>query len=117
MREIKVRLSADLILRLLVIHVAIQFACAWLQAFQAPWPLEDAFELADSFEEQLLQSLGISLSGLKEALNYKVVLPLIVKRLLEAASHQKRIILPVIFLTHCELPSSPIQGRYARAAR
>ena len=36
MREIKAKLSADLILRLLGIHVAIQLACAWLQTFQAP---------------------------------------------------------------------------------
>lgn len=116
MREIKAKLSADLILRLLVIHVAIQLACAWLQTFQAPWPLEDAFELADSFEEQLFQSLGISLSGLKEALNYKPLLPLIANRPLEAASHQKQILLTINFPTHRDLPSSPIQGRYARAA-
>lgn len=116
MREIKAKLSTDLILRLLVIHVAVQFACAWLQTFQAPWPLEDAFELADSFEEQLFQSLGISLSGLKEALNYKPLLPFIANRPLEATSHQKQILLAINFPTHCDLPSSPIQGRYARAA-
>lgn len=30
-----------------------------MQTFQAPWPLIDAFELADNAEEQLFQSLGI----------------------------------------------------------
>lgn len=111
MREIKAKLSADLILRLLVIHVAIQLACAWLQTFQAPWPLENAFELAGSFEEQLFQSLGISLSGLKGALNYKPLLPLIANRSLDVASHQKQILLTINFPAHCDLPSSPIQGR------
>lgn len=111
------KLSADLLLRLLVIMAAFHLACAWMQAFCSPWPLTDAFDLAGSFEEQLFQSLGISLSGLKEALNYKAVLSLIVKKLLEAESHQKRILPTIIFPTHRDLSLSPIQGRYACAAQ
>ena len=85
-------MSADLILRLLVIHAAVQCACAWLQAFQTPWPLAGAFELADSFEEQLFKSLGISFSNLKEALDYKVVLSLVAIKLSEAGFCRKRML-------------------------
>ena len=35
---------------------------------QSPWPLVDAFELADCAEEQLFRSLGVSLSSFKASL-------------------------------------------------
>ncbi len=60
--------SIDLVLRVLVIVTATQLAFAWIQSFQTPWPLENAFELAHSFEEQLFWSLGISLQGIQSAI-------------------------------------------------
>lgn len=51
--------TIDLALRYVIISVAFQFACAWVHAFQSPWPLIDAFELASTAEEQLFKSLGI----------------------------------------------------------
>ena len=51
--------AIDLALRYVIISVAFQFACAWVHAFQSPWPLVDAFELAPTVEDQLLKSLGI----------------------------------------------------------
>lgn len=52
-------MGADLLLKYLIILLAAHIACAWIQAFQTPWPLADAFELADTVEEQLFRSLGI----------------------------------------------------------
>ncbi len=52
-------MATDLMFRYAIIAIAWQLACAWIQAFQSPWPLVDAFELAGSAEEQLLRSLGI----------------------------------------------------------
>lgn len=89
MSELRNKLSMDLMLRVLVVTVAFHLALAWLQAFQTPWPLEDAFELADSFEGQLFQSLGISFSSLKEALLYITSL-FVSKELLEMGSRIKR---------------------------
>lgn len=54
----------DLLLRYLIISIAMQLACAWIQTFQSPWPLADAFELAENAEEQLFQSLGVSFKSL-----------------------------------------------------
>lgn len=51
--------TIDLALRYVIISVAFQLACAWVHAFQSPWPLVDAFELASTAEEQLFKSLGI----------------------------------------------------------
>lgn len=51
--------TADLILRYAIIAIAWQLACAWGKTFQSPWPLANAFELADSPEEQLFKSLGV----------------------------------------------------------
>ncbi len=51
--------AADLMLRYAIITIAWHLACAWIQAFQSPWPLLDAFELADSADEQLFKSLGV----------------------------------------------------------
>lgn len=51
--------AIDLALRYAIISVACQLACAWAQAFHAPWPLADAFELAPTVEEQLFRSLGV----------------------------------------------------------
>lgn len=51
--------TADLMLRYTVIIAAWHLACAWIQTFQEPWPLVDAFELADNAEEQLFRSLGV----------------------------------------------------------
>lgn len=56
-------MSTDLLLRYLIIAIAFNLACAWIQSFQSPWPLVDAFKLANSAEEQLLQSLGISFNA------------------------------------------------------
>lgn len=55
--------TLDLWLRYAIIMIAWHLACAWLQSFQSPWPLADAFELADSAEEQLFKSLGIEFSS------------------------------------------------------
>lgn len=52
-------MGTNLLLRYLIIALATHIACAWIQAFQTPWPLADAFELADTVEEQLFRSLGI----------------------------------------------------------
>lgn len=52
-------MSMDLLLRYVIISIAIELTCAWMQTFQTPWPLVDAFELANNAEEQLFQSLGI----------------------------------------------------------
>ncbi len=54
-------MSLDLIMRYAVIALAAQLAAAWAQAFQAPWPLPGAFELAATAEEQLFRSLGVLL--------------------------------------------------------
>ena len=54
-------MSADLILRYAIIAVAAQLAAAWAHAFQEPWPLPGAFELAPTAAAQLLRSLGIVL--------------------------------------------------------
>lgn len=62
-------MSIDLALRYLVIAIAAHIACAWMQTFQSPWPLVDAFELAGNVEEQLFQSLGFSLRNLKKTLS------------------------------------------------
>lgn len=43
--------TIDLALRYVIISVAFQLACAWVHAFQSPWPLVDAFELASTAEE------------------------------------------------------------------
>lgn len=51
--------TVDLLIRYTIIIVAWHLACAWIQTFQSPWPLVDAFELADSAEEQLFKSLGV----------------------------------------------------------
>lgn len=52
-------MSFDLLLRYVIISIAFQLACAWIQSFQKPWPLVDSFELAESAEEQLFRSLGV----------------------------------------------------------
>lgn len=52
-------MTLDLVLRYATICVAYHLACAWAQAFQSPWPLVDAFELAESFDDQLFRSIGI----------------------------------------------------------
>lgn len=57
-------MSFDLLLRYLIISIAMQLACVWIQTFQSPWPLADAFELAENAEEQLFQSLGVSFKSL-----------------------------------------------------
>lgn len=116
MNEMHDKLSADLVLRLLVIAAAFHLACAWMQTSCAPWPLVDAFDLADSFEEQLFQSLGISFSGLKEALCYKVSLLLVAKGSLEVGSCQNQMLLRINFLTHCDLLLPSIQIQRTRAA-
>ncbi len=54
-------MSLDLIMRYAVIALAAQLAAAWAQAFQEPWPLPGAFELAATAEEQLFRSLGVLL--------------------------------------------------------
>lgn len=61
-------MSLDLLLRYLIIAIAAHLACAWMHTFQSPWPLVDAFELADCAEEQLFRSLGVSLSNFKASL-------------------------------------------------
>ena len=61
-------MSLDLLLRYLIITIAAHLACAWMRTFQSPWPLVDAFELADCTEEQLFRSLGVSLSNFKASL-------------------------------------------------
>lgn len=53
-------MNADLLLRYLIIAIALQLACAWIKEFGTPWPLVDAFELAESAEDQLFKSMGIS---------------------------------------------------------
>ena len=53
----------DLVARHLIILVAYHLACAWIQSFQLPWPLPNAFVLADSAEDQLFDSLGIKLES------------------------------------------------------
>ncbi len=53
--------AIDLLLRYAIISLAVQLACAWAYAFQSPWPLADAFQLAPSAERQLFQSLGVRL--------------------------------------------------------
>ena len=57
-------MNADLLLRYLIIAIALQLACAWIKEFGTPWPLVDAFELAESAEDQLFKSMGISFSSL-----------------------------------------------------
>ena len=57
-------MNADLLLRYLIIAIALQLACAWIKEFGTPWPLVDAFELAESAEDQLFKSLGISFASL-----------------------------------------------------
>lgn len=57
--------SFDLFLRYVIIFIAWELACAWIETFQSPWPLTDAFKTAPSAEEQLLQSLGISFDGIR----------------------------------------------------
>ena len=61
-------MNADLLLRYLIIAIALQLACAWIKEFGMPWPLADAFELAESAEGQLFKSLGISFTSLAEPL-------------------------------------------------
>ncbi|MEC4174996.1 hypothetical protein VIN30_00845 [Adlercreutzia sp. R7] len=51
--------AIDLLLRYAIIAVTFQLACAWAHAFQSPWPLPDALQLAPSAKSQLFQSLGI----------------------------------------------------------
>lgn len=62
-------MSADLLLRYCVIVVAMHLACAWVHTFQSSWPLVDAFNLAESLEEQLIRSLGIRLNSLPSRKN------------------------------------------------
>lgn len=57
-------MNADLLLRYLIITIAVQLACAWIKEVGTPWPLVDAFELAESAEDQLFKSLGISFASL-----------------------------------------------------
>lgn len=52
-------MSFDLLLRYAIIQVAISLACVWMQTFSEPWPLVHAFDLADTAQEQLFQSLGM----------------------------------------------------------
>lgn len=61
-------MSLDLVLRHIIITIAIHLAVAWLQAFQSPWPLVDAFELADCAEDQLFKSLGFSLKSMQASI-------------------------------------------------
>lgn len=56
-------MNFDLLLRYAIIQVAISLACAWIQAFYEPWPLVHAFDLADTAQEQLFQSLGVRFDG------------------------------------------------------
>ncbi len=51
--------TIDLALRYAIIALAFQLACAWAHAFQSPWPVVDAFELAPTAENQLFKSLGV----------------------------------------------------------
>lgn len=62
-------MGIDLALRYLVIAITAHIACAWMQTFQSPWPLVDAFEPAGNAVDQLFQSLGFSLRGLKKTLS------------------------------------------------
>ena len=71
-------MSLDLLLRHLIIAIAAHLACAWTHTFQSPWPLVDAFELADCAEEQLFRSLGVSLSNFKASLKPLLCLALAV---------------------------------------
>lgn len=77
--------SVDLALRYLIITVAWHLACAWVQTFQSPYPIADAFELADTAEEQLFKSLGISWRSLSVAIS-KVLF------FAEAVNHLTRLI-------------------------
>ncbi len=54
-------MGISLLARYAIISTALQLACAWEQTFQLEWPLADAFELADTVEVQLFNSLGILL--------------------------------------------------------
>lgn len=65
-------MNADLLLRFLIIAIAVQLACAWMKEFGTPWPLADAFELAESAEDQLFKSLGISFANLAIPLAFYV---------------------------------------------
>lgn len=56
-------MNFDLLLRCAIIQVAISLACAWIQSFYEPWPLVHAFDLADTAQEQLFQSLGVRFGG------------------------------------------------------
>lgn len=56
-------MNFDLLLRYAIINVAISLACAWAQSFNEPWPLVHAFDLADTAQEQLFQSLGVRFGG------------------------------------------------------
>lgn len=56
--------AIDLLFRYAIISIAFQLACAWMHAFQSPWPLVDACELAPSAERQLFQSMGICFDSL-----------------------------------------------------
>lgn len=57
-------MKMDLLLRYLIIGIALQLACAWIKEFGLPWPLTDAFDLAENVEDQLFKSLGISFASL-----------------------------------------------------
>ncbi len=69
--------SVDLALRYLIIAVAWHLACAWVQTFQSPYPIADAFELAGTAEEQLFKSLGISWRSLGAAASKVILLPVL----------------------------------------
>lgn len=56
-------MNFDLLLRYAIIQLAISLACTWIQSFYEPWPLVHAFDLADTAQEQLFQSLGARFGG------------------------------------------------------
>ncbi len=71
--------SVDLALRYLIIVVAWHLACAWVQTFQSPYPISDAFELAGTAEEQLFKSLGISWWGLGAAASKVTLISILIE--------------------------------------
>lgn len=71
--------SVDLALRYLIIVVAWHLACAWVQAFQSPYPIADAFELAGTAEEQLFKSLGISWRSLGAAASKAALVSILIE--------------------------------------
>lgn len=50
---------ASYLTRIQIIAVSLCLALEWERSFGAPWPLQHSFELADTVEEQLWQSLAI----------------------------------------------------------